>query len=382
MFKLPQALTSWCKSTYSRRFRCYSIQKGFFYRVYQKNGRRYSNAHAYLNPAKNRPNLTIITNAHATEVLMEKNRAIGIRYRKNGKTCEIKATHEVVLSAGTFQSPQLLMLSGIGPREELEKHGIEVKVELPGVGKNLQDHLDIFVETRAKSKVGLSFHPSRWPRLILAALLYVFRRGELTTNVVEAGGFYKSNPSEPIPDIQWHNMISMNAKHALDLSSVFKHYGYAVMNYDLRPLSRGHVGLHSADPLAPPLIDPNLGAHERDIEKLVLAVKETRRVLAQKALAEHRDIEISPGEDIQTDEQLRAFVRETAEVAYHPVGTCKMGPASDSLAVVDARLRVHGVAGLRVVDCSIMPTLLGGNTNQPASHHGGGKSGGYDVGRC
>lgn len=338
------------------------------YRVYQKGGMRCSNARAYLTPAKSRPNLTVITGAHATEVLLDKSRAVGVRYRRQKKICEVRATREVVLSAGAFQSPQLLMLSGIGPRAELEKHGIEVKHELPGVGQNLQDHLDVFVETRARSKVSMSFHISRWPSLIAAFFIFLFRqRGELTSNIAEAGGFYKSSPDEDIPDMQWHQLINMNAKHALDLSAVFKYYGYSIMNYGLRPLSRGHVGLYSADPFAPPLIDPNFASHQEDVDRLVRGIKETRRVLAQKAFDPHRDVETSPGKDVQTDEQLRAFVRQTAEVAYHPVGTCKMGPDSDPMAVLDARLRVRGVAGLRVVDCSIMPTLPGGNTNQPAT---------------
>ncbi|MGH8461225.1 MAG: GMC family oxidoreductase [Stenotrophobium sp.] len=338
------------------------------YKVFQKGGQRCSNARAYLRPAEHRPNLKIITGAQATQLLLEAGRAVGVRYRSGGRDLQASATREVILSGGAFQSPQLLLLSGIGPRAELEKHGIAMKHELPGVGQNLQDHLDVFVDTRAKSRVGYSFLPTRWWGWLAAFFHYLFgKRGELTTNMGEAGGFYKSRPEEPIPDMQWHLLPVANAKHGLDLTGPFTRYGYAVMNYDLRPLSRGRVGLHSADPLAPPLIDPNFGAHERDIERLVLGVKETRRVLAQKAFDEHRDVEISPGPLVQTDEQLRAFVRQTAEVAYHPVGTCKMGADSDPLAVVDTRLRVRGIRGLRVADCSIMPTVPGCNTNAPAT---------------
>jgi len=338
------------------------------YDVFQKDGQRCSNARAYLRPAESRPNLDIITDAQATQLLLEGPRATGVRIRRRGREEDIRAQREVIVCAGAFQSPQLLMLSGIGPKAELAKHGIPLRHELPGVGENLQDHLDVFVETRAKTRVGFSFHPTRWWSLLLATFQYLFRhRGELTTNMGEAGGFYKSRPEEPIPDLQWHVLPTMNAKHALDLTGPFKYYGYSVMNYDLRPLSRGRVGLHSADPLAPPLIDPNFAAHARDIERLVAGVKETRRVLAQRALDPHRDVEVSPGPEVQTDDQLRDFVRRTAEVAYHPVGTCRMGAATDPMAVVDPRLRVHGIKGLRIADCSIMPTVPGCNTNAPAT---------------
>jgi choline dehydrogenase len=336
--------------------------------VFQKGGRRCSNACAYLEPASGRPNLSIVTGAQATRVLLDQNRAIGVRYRRGGQDRDMLAAREVVLCGGAFQSPQLLMLSGIGPRAELERHGIAVRHDLPGVGQNLQDHLDVIVETRARSRVSLSFHPTRWWSLLVAAGRYLLGLpGECSSNIAEAGGFFRSSPDEPIPDLQWTFFPVVNAKHGLDLWRPFKWYGYSVLTYDMRPLSRGRVGLHSADPLAPPLIDPNFAAHERDVERLVSGVKETRRVLAQRAFDPHREVELSPGPEVQSDEDLRAFVRRTAEVAYHPVGTCKMGPDSDLLAVVDPRLRVRGIEGLRVADCSIMPTVPGGNTNQPAT---------------
>ncbi|HSW11528.1 MAG TPA: choline dehydrogenase [Solimonas sp.] len=338
------------------------------YQVFQKDGQRCSNARAFLRPAEGRPNLEVITGAQATRLLLENERAVGVEYRQRGRMLQLRAQREVILSAGAFQSPQLLLLSGIGPREELQRNGIAVQHELPGVGENLQDHLDVFVETRAKTRVGFSFHPTRWWSLLVAFFQYLFqRRGELTSNMGEAGGFFRSSPREPIPDIQWHVLPTRNAHHALDLRGPLSGYGYSVMNYDLRPLSRGRVSLHSADPLAPPRIDPNFAAHARDVDRLVAGVKETRRVLAQRALDPHRDVEVSPGPAVQTDEQLREFVRNTAEVAYHPVGTCKMGPASDRMAVVDPRLRVHGLKGLRIADCSIMPTVPGCNTNAPAT---------------
>ncbi len=338
------------------------------YHVFQKDGQRCSNARAYLRPVESRPNLTVLTGAHATRVLLEDGRAVGIRYRQGKQERELRALREVILSAGAFQSPQLLLLSGVGPKHELERHGIALQHELPGVGENLQDHLDVFVEVKAKTRVSYSFRPTRWWSLFIAMLQYLFtRRGEYTSNMAEAGGFYKSRPEETIPDLQWHLLPTPNAKHGLDLSGPFRRYGYAVMNYDLRPLSRGRVRLRSGDPLAPPVIDPNFASHPRDIDRLVAGVRETRRVLAQAAFDEHRDVEVSPGPELQSDEELREFVRRTAEVAYHPVGTCRMGPAGDPMAVVDPRLRVHGIAGLRVVDCSIMPTVPGCNTNAPAT---------------
>lgn len=338
------------------------------YDVYQQEGRRCSNATAYLKEARSRANLTIITRAHATGLIIEDKTAKGVQFQIGKQQHQVKASKEVIVSAGTFQSPQLLMLSGIGPEKELQQFNIPVKNALPGVGENLQDHMDVFVETKSKSKVLFSLHPFKWPSILWNLVLYVlFQKGSLTSNVAEAGGYFKTSEDEKIPDMQWHFLITMNAKHGLDLMNVFKNFGFSVMNYDLRPLSRGRVGLKSADPFAPPLIDPNMGEHERDIEKLIKGVKETRRVLSQKAMAPYSWEETSPGKHVQTDEQMREWVKNTAEVAYHPVGTCKMGSKDDPMAVVDSRLRVHGVNNLRVADCSIMPTLVGGNTNQPAT---------------
>lgn len=340
---------------------------GMFH-VFQKGGQRHSNARAYLAPAAGRTNLTVLTATHATRVLFQGSTAVGVRVLRKGRYQDLRATKEVILSAGTFQSPQLLMLSGIGPGEELGRHGIEVLKELPGVGANLQDHLDVIVETRARSRVGVSFVPGAWPRLLLGWMNYVFRRkGEFTSNAAEAGGFFRSSDEEAVPDIQWHFLPAPNGQHGLDLSGVMTRYGYCLMSYDLRPASRGVVGLNSADPLAPPRIDPNYAAEARDVARLVQAIRETRRVLAQPALDAHRGVEIAPGAHLQSDEELADYVRRTAEIAYHPVGTCRMGPAGDTSSVVDARLRVHGVQRLRVVDCSIMPTVPGSNTNAPAT---------------
>ncbi|MDR3414546.1 MAG: choline dehydrogenase [Nevskia sp.] len=337
------------------------------FKVFQKEGRRCSNARAYLGPeVRRRRNLSILTGAQVTRVLLEGKRAVGVRLRRKGRDEELRAGREVILCAGAFQSPQLLMLSGIGPAAELRRHGIEPKHELPGVGENLQDHLEVIVETRARSRVGLSFHPSSLLRVLAGLYQYLFRRrGLLTSNGPEAGGFFKSDPQQPIPDLQWHFGPFRNVSHGFNLKPMFQGYGYIAYVYDLRPLSRGRVGLHSADPLAPPRIDPNYLTHQRDMQRLLAGVRMTRQVLAQKAFDPHRGAELSPGSDLQSDDELRAWIRAAAETTYHPVGTCKMG--TDAMAVVDPQLRVHGVEGLRVIDASVMPTLIGANTNAPTT---------------
>lgn len=342
-------------------------QEGFgYYRVYQKDGERCSNARAYLREAETRPNLTVLSDAQAMRVLFEGKRAVGVRYRQHGRVQEVHAAREVILSAGAVGSPQLLLLSGIGARDQLQPHGIQPLHELPGVGENLQDHLDVFVTVHAKSRVGVSFHPLSLWRTIKAAWQYLWRReGELTSNVAEAGGFLRSDPSEPIPDLQWHFVPIVNASHGLNLTPLFRHYGYSIMTCDLRPQSRGRISLRSADPLAPPLIQPNYASTERDLERLVIGVKKAREVLAQPAFDAHRGSEAEPGAQVQGDDELRAWVRAHAETIYHPVGSCKMGV--DAMSVVDPQLRVRGLQGLRVADASIMPTLVGGNTNAAAT---------------
>ncbi len=333
------------------------------YHVYQKDGWRCSNAKAYLTPeVRSRSNLTILTGAHATRVLLEGKRAVGVEYRRWWKLSQVRARREVILCGGAFNSPQLLMLSGIGPRAELGKHGIEVKHHLEGVGENLQDHLDVFLRMRTRTHLGLSFHPTFWLKAICGFLRYVFgRRGFLSSNGAEAGGFIRSRPEEPLPDLQLHTVHFLYDNHGRDLRMTFGGYGYGVMIYDLRPLSRGRVGLQSADPL----IDPNYLAHQRDLQRLVDGVRQVRKIVSQPPLSVHNSEEVSPGAALQSDSELGEWVRRTGETAYHPVGTCKMGV--DPLAVVDPRLRVHGIQGLRVIDASVMPLVVGGNTNQPAT---------------
>ena len=335
------------------------------YKVMQKDGERCSNARAYLRGAEARPNLTVLTNVHATRVLFDGKRAVGVRYFESGRYVDALASREVVLAAGAIGSPQLLLLSGVGPKDELQKHGIAMVHELPGVGRNLQDHLDVIITTQNKSRLSISFHPLSLWRAIVGLFRYLFfRRGDLTSNSAEAGVFSKSAPTEPIPDLQFHLVVAANTHHAQQLKPLLG-YAYSLHACVLRPKSRGSVTLRSGDALAPPRIQPNYCEHPEDFEKLVLGFHQARAMLAQPALEPHRGVELDPGPQVQSDADIRAWIRANAETIYHPVGTCKMG--LDDLAVVDPQLRVRGLAGLRVVDASIMPTLIGGNTNAPTT---------------
>ncbi len=337
------------------------------YEVTQKNGERWSVARAYLHPVLKRPNLTVITEARTSKVLLDGKRARGVTFVKGGKTVEINATQEVILSGGAINSPQLLMLSGIGPVNELQKHGIAVQHALPGVGQNLQDHLDLMVVHKCTQPVSLGVSASNVLAQVKHLFNYLFqRKGPLTTNGAEGGGFVKSDAQQTIPDLQFHFAAVHLEDHARNLksalSTMFGH-GYTLHVCDLRPKSRGTIGLKSADPTADARIEPNYLSHPDDMKTMVKGVKAARKVLAAQAFDAYRGVEMFPGRHVQTDAQIEAFVREKAATIYHPVGTCKMG--HDAMAVVDDTLKVHGMQGLRVVDASIMPTLVGGNTNAP-----------------
>ena len=334
-----------------------------YYQVTQKNGQRCSSAVAYLRPAEQHSNLTVITEATTTKVLIKNGKATGVEYLKGGQQYQVMASKEVILSGGAINSPQLLMLSGVGDQQELEAHGVEVKHHLPGVGKNLQDHLDVLVVTRERTFHSVGFSPVALTRAIKGIFDYLlFRKGNFTTNIAEAGGFAKTSPELDKPDVQFHFSPCYLDNHGLNLWQTVKH-GYSLHACNLRPKSRGSLGLVSADPLEPPRITANYLSHPEDITVMLKAIKLSRKILKQTGFDHYRGKEVFPGKEVQTDEQLEAFIRRKAESIYHPVGTCKMG--HDDLAVVDDRLRVHGVKGLRVVDASIMPTLVGGNTNAP-----------------
>ena len=332
------------------------------YQVTHRNGERCSAAKAYLAPARVRPNLTVITGVHVTRIVTEGQRATGVEFIQSGHRQRLHAAREVLLCAGALQSPQVLMLSGIGPADELARHGIAQVHDLPGVGRHLHDHPDVVQVVDAphlKDLFGLSFAG------VMRVLQGIFewrrqRSGMLTTNYAEAGGFIKSRPDEPTPDLQLHFVIGKLVDHGR--KTVFGH-GYSCHVCLLRPKSRGRVTLASADPLAAPLIDPNFLAERDDVDRLVLGFKLMRSILRQPALAGYTGRELDASARAQTDAQIEGFIRNFGDTIYHPVGTCRMG--SGPLDVVDAQLRVRGLHGLRVVDASIMPRIVSGNTNAP-----------------
>jgi choline dehydrogenase-like flavoprotein len=342
-----------------------SSQEGVgLYQVTQKNGERCSAADAYLTPHLSRPNLQVFTGAHTTRILLEKKRAVGVEFVQDGLLKQLKCQREVLLSAGALQSPQILMLSGIGPHQHLVNMGIATQHHLPGVGQNLHDHPDAIQVVNAPNLTDLLGISLPGIANVTKGIFewQKHRTGILTTNFTEAGGFIKSSPDEPIPDIQLHFFIFKLVDHARQLSPLFGH-GYSCHVCPLRPVSRGSVTLASKDPLAAPLIDPNFLGERADLERLIRGFKLMRRILAQPALAGHLGKESERSASAQTDAQIEHFIRETSDTIYHPVGSCHMGKGD--MAVVDAQLRVHGLQGLRVVDASIMPSIVSGNTNAP-----------------
>jgi choline dehydrogenase-like flavoprotein len=332
------------------------------YQVTQMNGERWSAARGYIHPFMNtRPNLRVETNAHATRILFEGKRAVGVEYRQGKEIRQIRARREVILSSGAFQSPQLLMLSGVGDSAKLSRHGIATTHHLPGVGQNLQDHPDFVF--------GFTSDAPYFTGLSLGGIARIFkgiaqyrreRRGPMTSNVAECGGFLKTRPDLDLPDIQLHFCTAMVADHG---RKPRWGAGFSCHVCLLRPKSRGSVWLQSADPHAAPAIDPNFFGEESDLDAMVAGFKTTRRLLEAPALKALQKAD-AVTEGVETDDQIRKVLRDNADTVYHPVGTCKMG-VNDSSAVVDPKLRVYGLQGLRVVDASIMPTLIGGNTNAP-----------------
>ena len=332
------------------------------YQVTHRNGERCSAAKAYLTPALGRPNLQVITGAMATRILFDGRRATGVEYLQNGSRHRVLARAEVLLSAGALQSPQLLMLSGIGPGAHLQSLGIAVLHDLPGVGSGLQDHVDVVqvMDTpRITELFGLSF-TGLWHALQGALEWRQHRTSRLTTNFAEAGGFIRSSPDQPAPDLQLHFVVGKLVNHGR--TTVWGH-GYSCHVCLLKPDSRGSVRLASSDPLATPLIDPAFFSAPGDLDRMVKGVKLMRQILGQPALAGLGGRELATSASARSDDEIAAFVRQHADTIYHPVGTCRMGPGAGS--VVDASLRVHGLQGLRVVDASIMPRIVAGNTNAP-----------------
>jgi len=343
-------------------------QEGFGpYQVTHRNGERFSAAKAYLTPKLSRPNLQVLTGAQVLRVRFEGRRAVGVDVRMGGAERTLKARREVILSAGALQSPQLLMLSGVGPGAHLQALGLPVLHDLPGVGQHLHDHIDVVQVVDAPGHhdlFGLSLAGA------VRAMRGIFewrrqRTGMLTTNFGEGGAFLRSTPEEPVPDLQLHFVVGKLVDHGR--KTVFGH-GYSCHVCLLRPKSRGNVTLASPDPLAAPLIDPAFLSDPDDTARLVRGFKLMRHILAQPALAQYGGREVAASSAAQTDAEIEAYVRQHADTIYHPVGTCRMGPAHQAAeggSVVAADLRVHGLQGLRVVDASVMPQIVGGNTNAP-----------------
>lgn len=326
-----------------------------------KNGERCSAAAGYLHPVMDRPNLTVITKARATKILFEGTRATGIAYRQGAARKQVHARREVILSAGAFQSPQLLQLSGVGRPQDITQHGIEMVHTLPGVGQNLQDHLDFTLCYKSDDTDNFGIGLTGAARLT-AAIFKWWRTGTgmIATPFAEGAAFLKTDTALDRPDVQLHFVISVVDNHAKRLHPG---YGYSCHVCTLRPHSRGEVFLQSADPLADPGIDPKFLSDRRDLETTIKGAKLTREILQTQPIVGYAKKELFGLKDDMTDAEWEKHIRQRADTIYHPVGTCKMGV--DEMSVVDPQLKVHGLQGLRVVDASIMPTLIGGNTNAP-----------------
>jgi choline dehydrogenase len=330
-----------------------------FYQVTQRNGRRCSAALAYLEPARARGNLEVRTHCLAARVVFSKTRACGVEYRHRGALHLARAGREVLLAAGAIGSPQLLLLSGIGPADALRAQGVEVIADRAEVGAQLQDHLDFCTLYKCTKPITYDF--SRWQEVKVALRYLLTRSGPGVSNVAEAGAFVRTRlaPDER-PDVQLHFVPAQLDDHGRNR---LPGHGFTIHACVLRPHSRGRLSLRSADPADPPRISPCYLSDERDLEILLEGVALSRAIASAAPFAEFRGAEIFPGEGIAARGEVEAVVRRKAETIYHPAGTCRMG--SDPNAVVDAHLRVRGVEGLRVVDASIMPRLVGGNTNAP-----------------
>ena len=334
-----------------------------YYQTTQKNGKRCSAAKAYLVPALERENLTVLTDTNVNKILVNDSRATGVScIGEEGEEFTLNATKEVLLSSGAFGSPQVLLRSGIGPEQEIIKHGIEHKVDLPGVGKNLQDHIDYLSVHKYKSLNLFGFSLGtiflKYPYELIKYLL--IKTGMFTSTVAEAGGFIRSRNDITVPDIQLHFAPGMVVDHGRE--SVWG-TGLSCHTCLLRPKSRGEVTLQSADPTDDPKIDPKFLSHPDDMRDMVAGYKKMMKIMNKEPLSKYTSGHVQRPVDLDNDEDIEQAIREDADTVYHPVGTCKMG--SDEMSVVNERLKVHKVSGLRVIDASIMPTLVGGNTNAP-----------------
>ncbi len=325
-------------------------------------GRRWSAANAYLKPAMRRGNVDVVRGL-ATRVVIEEKRATGVEVIRKGRREVIRARREVIVAASSINSPKLLMLSGIGPAAHLAEHGIEVVADRPGVGANLQDHLELYIQMASKQPITLYKHWNLFSKAVIGAQWLFTKKGLGASNQFESAAFIRSRPGVPYPDIQFHFLpiaVRYDGKAAAEGHGFQAHVG------PMRSPSRGHVRLRSADPAEAPLIRFNYMSTDQDWEDFRTCIRLTREIFAQPAFAPYADFEIQPGEAVQSDDELDGFIAEHAESAFHPCGTCRMGRSDDPSAVVDPQGRVIGVERLRVADSSIFPRITNGNLNAPS----------------
>lgn len=325
-------------------------------------GRRSSTANAYLRPAMERRNLTVRAHALATGILFDGKRAVGLRYRRGDTLHTARVRRELLVCGGPINSPQLLKLSGLGPAAELKQHGIALTRDMPGVGENLQDHLEFYFQVACKEPITLYSSMNPWSKALIGARWLLRKDGLGATNHFETGGFIRSRAGMRYPDIQYH-FLPLAVTY--DGSSLAREHGFQAHVGPMCSRSRGSVRLASANPLDHPRIRFNYMSHADDWSEMRACVRLTREIFAQPAFGRYRGREIQPGADVETDEQIDAFIRSKVESAFHPSCTCKMGQRDDPMAVVDAEARVIGIDGLRVVDSSIMPSITTGNLNAP-----------------
>ncbi len=325
-----------------------------------RNGVRWSTANAYLKPVMGRHNLKVETRALSRRILLEGKKAVGVEYQRGGKLVTARANREVILCAGSVGSPQLLQCSGIGPAEVLKNAGVEVLHDLPGVGENLQDHLEFYFQFQCKQPITLNAKLNWWSKFLIGARWQFFKSGLGASNHFESCAFIRSRAGIPAPDIQYH---FLPGAMRYDGRAAFEGHGFQVHVGHNKPASRGRIRITSPDPLHKPSILFNYLDREEDREGFRQCVRLTREIIAQPAMSAYRGAEIQPGEAVQSDSEIDAFVSNSVESAYHPACTCKMGV--DEMAVVDPQTRVHGMDGLRVVDSSIFPIITNGNLNAP-----------------
>ncbi|QTD56773.1 choline dehydrogenase [Parasphingorhabdus cellanae] len=327
-----------------------------------RGGIRESTSRAYLDPVKSRANLTVWTDALVDRIVLEGKRAVGVVLTHGGVQKTIFAGKEIILSAGSIASPAILQRSGVGAAPVLSKAGVEVLHELPGVGENLQDHLEIYFQFRCKEPVSLNNKLGWFSKLLIGVRWFFFKSGLGATNHFESCAFIRSGAGIKSPDIQYH---FLPAAMRYDGTPSLKGHGFQVHVGPNKPKSRGHVHIPSTDPAAAPIITFNYMQHSDDVTKWRQCIRLTREIIGQPAMDVYRDEELQPGIQVETDAQIDAWVKDNVESAYHPCGTCKMGSESDAMAVVDTQCRVIGLDGLRVVDASVFPTVTNGNINAP-----------------